>query len=70
LLPWKIKRDTKSNYFTGGWWLLLQHGFLSGNARIKPQQEARFNLTATFSNEDIYTRYQSYLRKMELPLKK
>ena len=40
MLPWKIKRDTKSNYFTGGWWLLHQHGlFVWKTARIKPQQE-------------------------------
>ena len=64
MLPWKIKRDTKSNYFTGGWWLLHQHGlFVWKAARLKPREEARFDLTATFSDEDIYSRYQSYLKK-------
>ncbi|MBP6909443.1 MAG: hypothetical protein KBC18_03345 [Candidatus Saccharicenans sp.] len=63
-LPWKIKRDTKSNYFTGGWWLLHQQGlFVWKAARIKPQAEAGFKLVATFSDQDIYSRYDSYLKQ-------
>jgi len=63
-LPWKIKRDTKSNYFTGGWWLLHQQGlFVWKAARIKPQAEAGFKLVATFSDQDIYSRYDGYLKQ-------
>lgn len=63
-LPWKIKRDTKSNYFTGGWWLLHQQGlFVWKAAWIKPQAEAGFKLVATFSDQDIYSRYDGYLKQ-------
>ena len=63
-LPWKIKRDTKLNYFTGGWWLLHQQGlFVWKAARIKPQAEAGFKLVATFSDQDIYSRYDGYLKQ-------
>ncbi|MBC7361417.1 MAG: hypothetical protein H5U06_03940 [Candidatus Aminicenantes bacterium] len=64
MLPWKIKRDTKSNYFTGGWWILHQHGLFVWKAtRLKPTEEASFNLVATFSDENIYRRYDRYLRE-------
>lgn len=64
LLPWKVKRDTTSNYFTGGWWILHQHGLMVWKAvRIKPEEEAHFNLVATFSDENIYSRYQRYLKQ-------
>lgn len=63
MLPWKIKRDTKSNYFTGGWWILHQHGLFVWKAtRLKPAEEASFNLVATFSDENIYSRYERYLK--------
>ncbi|MDD8021216.1 MAG: hypothetical protein PHU81_08595 [Acidobacteriota bacterium] len=70
-LPWKIKRDTRSNYYTGGWWLLHQHGlFVWKAARIKPQTEAGFNLVAAFSDEDIYSRYEGYLKKNGITFEK
>ena len=63
MLPWKIKRDTTGNYFTGGWWILHQHGLFVWKAtKLKPAEEASFNLVATFSDENIYSRYERYLR--------
>lgn len=67
MLPWKIKRDTKSNYFTGGWWILHQHGLFVWKAtRLKPAEEASFNLVASFSDENIYSRYERYLKDNEI----
>lgn len=64
MLPWKIKRDTKSNYFTGGWWILHQQGLMVWKAtELKAGEEAAFNLVATFSDEDIYSRYNRYLKE-------
>ncbi|HEK84865.1 MAG: hypothetical protein ACPLZD_05260 [Candidatus Saccharicenans sp.] len=71
MLPWKIKRDTKDNYFTGGWWLLHQHGlFVWKAAKIKAGGEAKFNLVATFSDENIYSRYERYLKENGLNFEK
>jgi len=71
MLPWKIKRDTKSNYFTGGWWILHQHGLFVWEAtRLKPAEEASFNLVATFSDENIYSRYDRYLKENGITFEK
>ena len=71
MLPWKVKRDTTSNYFTGGWWILHQHGLFVWKAvKIQPQEEARFNLVATFSDENIYSRYDRYLKQNGLNFEK
>lgn len=71
MLPWKIKRDTQSNYFTGGWWLLHQQGlFVWKASQLKPDEEKRFNLVATFSDESIYSRYNRYLQENGLIFEK
>lgn len=71
MLPWKIKRDTTSNYFTGGWWILHQHGlFVWKSVKIKPREEAQFNLVAAFSDDDIYSRYERYLKSNGLTFEK
>lgn len=64
MLPWKIKRDTKSNYFTGGWWILHQQGLMVWKAvELKAGEEAGFNMVITFSDENIYSRYDRYLKE-------
>jgi hypothetical protein len=71
MLPWKIKRDTKSNYFTGGWWILHQHGLMVWKAtKIKAGEQAAFNLVATFSDENIYSRYDRYLKEKGITFEK
>lgn len=71
MLPWKIKRDTTSNYFTGGWWILHQQGLFVWKAtKIEPAGEARFNLTATFSDENISSRYGRYLEENDIKFEK
>jgi len=71
MLPWKIKRDTRNNYFTGGWWILHQHGlFVWKSAKIKPQEEAGFTLIATFSDENIHSRYKRHLKENGITFEK